>query len=393
MSSQTVHKGLEGVVIDESELSRVFGAEGRLVFRGYDVEDVAEHGDFEETLYLMWYGQLPTHSEYEAFRSALAEQRDLPDRITDTMLPTCAELNHHPMSTLQSAVSMLAGADPNTDADFESDREAVVAIGTSIVAKVATITAAYHRVRDGLEPVAPRDDLGHAANFLYMLHGEEQPEPFVEAMDTALQLHVDHGTNASTFTTRVVASTLANPYEAIAAGIGALSGPLHGGANQDVLVMLEDLDESGLPLEEWVDQRLAGDDVVYGWGHRVYDVKDPRAKILQADAQRLVEGDVGETKWFELARDVEQYLDSETDFAEKGIAPNVDFYSGTVYTQMGIPTDLYTNLFTMSRAGGWIAHVLEQYENNRIIRPRVEYVGETDRPWTSMDERAPDGSR
>jgi citrate synthase len=206
-------------------------------------------------------------------------------------------------------------------------------------------------------------------------------------MDTALQIHMEHGANASTFTTRVISSTLANPYEAVAGGIGALSGPLHGGANQDVLDMLQAYDESGMEMDEWVDTWLDSGNVVSGWGHRVYNVKDPRAYILQEHAEALIDAELGDPHWYRLARELEDYLTEETAFLEKGIAPNVDFYSGTVYQQLGIPRDIYTNLFTMSRIGGWLGHILEQYADNRIIRPRVAYRGEEDLDWVPMAER------
>ncbi len=386
MAQTQIHKGLDGVVIDESRLSRVFGDQGRLLFRGYDIEDIAAHGDFEETLYLMWHGELPTREEYETFADALAAKRGIPPAIMEHLVTTCAELDEHPMNMLQAAVSALAGYDEHTEADFETDLDAVIEMGMAIAAKLPTLTAAYNRIRRGEDPIEPREDLSHAANFLYMLSGQEPAAEFVDAMDTALQLHMDHGANASTFTTRVVASTLANPYHAISGGIGALSGPLHGGANQDVLDMLEDYDESGLDLEEWAETWL-DEDVIYGWGHRVYNVKDPRAFILQDHAEELIEADLGEPKWYRLARELEDYLTEETDFLEKGIAPNVDYYSGTVYQAMNIPRDVYTNLFTMSRVGGWVAHILEQYADNRIIRPRVRYVGEADLEWQPMAER------
>ena len=387
MAQKQIHKGLDGVVIDESSISRVFGDEGRLLFRGYDIGDIATHGDFEETLYLMWHGDLPTADEHRAFTESLATKRAVPAPILDNLVRTCAELDEHPMNMLQSAVSALAGVDEHAESDFESDVAAVVEMGSSIAAKLPTLTAAYNRIRRGEEPIAPRQDLSTAANFLYMLSGEEPPDPYEEAMDTALQIHMDHGANASTFTTRVIASTLANPYQAVSGGIGALSGPLHGGANQDVLDMLQAFDESDAAVGDWVDDWLDAGNVVSGWGHRVYTVKDPRAYILQEHAETLIDADLGDPKWYRLARELEDYLAAETEFLAKGIAPNVDYYSGTIYRQMDIPRDVFTNLFTMSRVGGWIAHVIEQYSDNRIIRPRVKYVGDIDLEWVPIEER------
>ncbi|MFB6113451.1 MAG: citrate/2-methylcitrate synthase [Halodesulfurarchaeum sp.] len=388
MAQKEIEKGLDGVVIDESELSRVFGDEGRLLFRGYDIEDIAHNGDFEETLYLMWHGELPTEEEYREFSESLASKRSVPESIVEGVLRTSADFDQHPMDALQAAVSTLSGTDDSLDADFENESDTVIDIGSSIAAKLPTITAAYKRIREGLDPIEPRSDLSHAANFLYMLHGEEPPEAFVDAMDTALQIHMDHGANASTFTTRVISSTLANPYVAVAGGIGALSGPLHGGANQDVLDMLSQYEESEEDLETWVENWLDAGNVIAGWGHRVYNVKDPRAYILQEHAQSILDADHGDPTWYERARELEEYLTSEMNLGEKGIAPNVDYYSGTVYQQMDIPTDVYTNLFTMSRVGGWIGHIKEQYADNRIIRPRVRYVGETDREWVPREDRS-----
>jgi len=384
MNSEQIHKGLDEVVIDESELSCVFGDQGRLVFRGYDIEDIAEYGDFEETLYLMWYGTLPTEAEYDEFVEELAAERELPDEIL-RLLADLASHDQHPMNALQSAVAALGGYRDTRDVDFEANVDSVIGIGQSITAKIATITAAYYRLRNGEEPIAPRDDLSHAANFLYMMRGEVPDEAETEVMDTSLQIHVDHGTNASTFTSRVIASTLASPYQAVAGGIGALAGSLHGGANQDVITILEGIEASDKDIGEWIDEYLDEGGIVYGYGHRVYNVKDPRAYILQDHAETLIR-DGGDDKWYEMARDIEAYMGS-LGFEQKGLFPNVDFYSGTVYKQMGIPTDLFTNVFTMSRVGGWIGHIIEQYRDNRIMRPRVRYVGEVDRAWTPLTDR------
>ncbi|MEF8756685.1 MAG: citrate/2-methylcitrate synthase [Halobacteriales archaeon] len=384
-----IHKGLEGVIIDESAVSKVYGDEGKLLFCGHDVTNIAEHADFPETLYLVWNGELPTREEYEQFRDDMASRRELPDEIIEN-LRNYASADLHPMDAMMAATVTLSGYDDhiitNEPQTFEDKIPEVREMGKSIAAKLPTVTAAYNRIREGKEPVEPRSDLASGANFLYMLQGEEPPEIFAETMETALQIHMDHGANASTFTSRVVSSTMANPFEAISAAMGGLAGPLHGAANQDTLNMLEEIDESETSVGEWIDDTLEGDGVVYGYGHRVYNTKDPRAYILQDYAERIIDTEYGDDKWYKLAKEVEAHMDQKG-LEEKGIAPNVDFFSGTIYQQMGIPTDVYTNLFTMSRVGGWIGHIVEQYKDNRIIRPRVKYVGHDERGWTEMDDR------
>jgi citrate synthase len=244
-----------------------------------------------------------------------------------------------------------------------------------------TALAAFARLRDGEEPVEPHDELDHAANFLYMLNGEKPDEVLAETFDMALILHADHGLNASTFAAMVTASTLADLHASLTSAIGALSGSLHGGANQDVMAMLKELDESGKEPVAWVEAAIGGGRRIPGFGHRVYNVKDPRAYILGDRSKALGEA-AGEMKWYDYSTAIEAYMSDE-----KGIAPNVDFYSASMYYQMGIPIDIYTPIFAMSRVGGWIAHVLEQYDDNRLIRPRARYVGEHDRAVTPLDER------
>ncbi|MFB6131953.1 MAG: citrate/2-methylcitrate synthase [Halanaeroarchaeum sp.] len=385
-----VQKGLEGVIIDESEISRVFGDEGKINIRGYNIEDIAEYADLPETLYLVWNGELPTQEEYETFSDDMASRRALPEEILEC-LHNYAEADLHPMDAMMAATVNLAGYDEHIIAGkpqtFEDKIPEVMEMGKSITAKLPTITAAYQRIREGKEPIEPREDLKTGENFLYMLQGEVPPELFAEALETEIQIHVDHGANASTFTSRVVASAMANPFEAVTSAMGALAGPLHGAANQDALNMLADMDESDKSLEDWVQDRFDRGDVIYGWGHRVYNVYDPRAKIVREYAEEIIDSPYGDDKWYKLARELEEYLMENTELAENGIAPNVDYYSGTVYQQIGIPTDIYTNLFTMSRVGGWIGHIIEQYSDNRIIRPRVKYTGPVDLEWTEMDER------
>ena len=379
-----LHRGLEGVLVDETELSYVDGEAGKLVYRGYDIRDLATEASFEEVLYLLWNGRLPGRDELETFVSGMAAERPLEDH-THEIIRLLAESDEIPMAALRTAVSALSASDPAPDA-APDDREAARRAGRRIAAKMPTILAAYDRRRTGLDPIEPRPDLGHAANFLYMLTGEEPPDVHEEAFDMALILHMDHGLNASTFTTMVVASTYADMYNAITAGIGALSGPWHGGANQDVMETLATIDARDEDAVEWAERTLEAGERIPGFGHRVYRVKDPRAKLLEAKAEELVE-ETGRTKWFDMVRSIETYLTDEAGLPEKGIAPNVDFYSGTVYEALGIPTDLFTPIFAVSRVGGWVGHVLEYTEDNRLIRPRGRYVGPEDADWVPIDDR------
>ena len=374
-------KGLEGVLVAESELSSIDGDEGRLIYRGYTIEDLAESASYEEVLYLLWYGRLPNREELEAFSESMAAERDLDDTVLETVRALAAA-DANPMSALQTVVSELASFDPDADAE-PTDREANLRKGRRITAKIPTALASFERSRRGEEVVEPREDLSHAANFLYMLNGEEPDEVLAETFDQALVLHADHGVNASTFASMVTSSTLADLHASITSAIGALSGSLHGGANQDVMAMLKEVDDSDMEPLEWVETALEEGRRVPGFGHRVYNVKDPRANILGQRSEALGEA-AGDMRWYEMSATIEEHLGEE-----KGLAPNVDFYSASTYYQMGIPIDLYTPIFAMSRSGGWIAHVLEQYEDNRLIRPRSRYVGpnpeETEFP--DLDER------
>jgi len=381
-----VKKGLEGVVVAESSLSYIDGSVGKLVYRGHAIEDLAREASYEEVLYLLWHGELPTRDELAAFEESMAAERAVDDAVLET-LAALAEADERPMAALRTAVSMLSAYEPEDDAD-PRDLEATLRKGRRITAKVPTVLAAYDRLRRGEEPVEPREDLDLAPNFLYMLAGEKPDEVAAETMDMALTLHADHGLNASTFTAMVVASTLADVYNAVIAGIGALSGPLHGGANQDVIEFLLEVDEAGAGPVELVETRMEEkeDWRVPGWGHRVYDVKDPRAKILDERSRQLGES-AGEAKWHDYASAIEAYLTEEKGLPEHGIAPNVDFFSGTVYYQLGIPVDMYTPIFAMARVGGWVGHVLEYQAENRLIRPRAEYTGPMDAEWVPIDER------
>jgi len=377
-------RGLEGVVVDETELSFIDGDVGRLIYRGYAIEDLAREASYEEVLYLLWHGHLPDRNEYEAFADSMSAERAVDPDVIGTMR-SLAEVDEEPMAALRTGVSMLSAYDPDSDVDPE-DLGAAMRKGRRITAKIPTILAAYDRLRNGQEPIEPREDLSHAGNFLYMLNGEEPDPVATETFDMALVLHADHGLNASTFTSMVISSTFADVYNAVTGGIGALAGPWHGGANQDVMEVLFELDESGQDPVEWVQSIMDEGRRVPGWGHRVYNVKDPRANLLQEKTRELAESS-GEAKWYDYTKKIEAYLTDEVGLPEKGIAPNVDFFSGSVYYQLNIPIDLYTPIFAMSRVGGWIGHVLEYQEDNRLIRPRGRYVGPENEDWVPMDER------
>jgi citrate synthase len=380
--SDDLKRGLEGVLVAESELSFIDGDAGQLVYRGYDIADLAEGASYEEVVYLLWYGHLPNRDELAEFSSAMAAERSLDENVHRT-IEALVEADENPMAALRTVVSQFAANDDEAtfDAEAVTDREANVRKGRRITAKIPTALAAFKRLRDGDDPVAPREDLSHAANFLYMLNDEEPDDVLSEVFDQALVLHADHGLNASTFSAMVTASTLSDLHSAVTSAIGTLAGSLHGGANQNVMRMLQEVDESGMDPTAWVKRALDEGKRVAGFGHRVYNVKDPRAEILGEQSEALAEA-AGDMKWYDYSVAIEEYM-----MEEKGLAPNVDFYSASTYYQMGIPIDVYTPIFAMSRAGGWIAHVLEQYEDNRLIRPRARYVGPRDQTLVPLDER------
>jgi citrate synthase len=378
--SQEVHKGLEGIVVTESDLSFIDGDEGRLIYRGYAIEDLAREASFEEVVHLLWHGHLPGEDELEEFASAMVEERSVADGAMATVREL-AERDENPMGAMRTAISQLSTYDPDADEAEPTDVDANLSKGRRITAKFPTLLAAFARIRNGDDPIEPREDLGHAANFLYMLNGEEPNDVIAETFDQALVLHADHGINASTFSAMVTASTLADIHSAVTSAIGTLSGGLHGGANQNVMRMLQEVDESGMDGREWVETALDEGRRVPGFGHRVYNVKDPRAKILGERSESLGEA-AGDTRWYEYSAGIEEFMTNE-----KGLAPNVDFYSASTYYQMGIPIDIYTPIFAMSRVGGWIAHVLEQYDDNRLIRPRARYTGPESAEFVPIEDR------
>jgi citrate synthase len=382
--SDEIAKGLEGVLVAESELSDIDGDAGRLVYRGYTIEDLAREATYEEVLYLLWYGHLPTREDLSEFEASMAVERGIDDGVVEA-IRLLVDAGETPMDALRTGVSMLSAFEEESDAD-PSDVEAARRKARRITAKMPTVLAAFERLRSGADPIEPREDLGHAVNFLYMLTGDEPGDVAAETFDMALTLHADHGLNASTFTAITVSSTLADIYASVTAGIGALSGPLHGGANQDVMEMLVEIDDSDMGPVEWVEAARADGRRIPGWGHRVYNVMDPRARILKEKARELKAAS-GDTKWYEYTSAIERHLTESVGLTGKDIAPNVDFYSGSVYYQMGIPIDLYTPIFAVSRVGGWVAHVLEYQSANRLIRPRGRYVGPGSREFVPIDER------
>ena len=369
-------RGLEGVIALDSKISSIDGKEGVLIYRGYNIFDFAEKADFEEIAYLLWNGRLPNQAELTELQDEMKRQRVLPEPVMNLLRETPADANG--MAVLRTAVSALSFFDSHTE---ESTHESNYNNAIRLTARIPTILAAFARLRKGLEPVAPLDTHSTAYNFLYMLNNEAPGEKAEATMDTALILHADHGLNASTFTGRVIGSTLSDMYSAVSGAIGALKGPLHGGANIKVMETLKHLRENDLDPVEYTKEALANKVKIMGFGHRVYKTMDPRATILRGMLSKLSE-EKGDSYWLETGEKM-----METMVGEKGIYPNVDFFSAPVYYLLGIDSDLYTPIFAMSRVTGWTAHLLEQWEANRLIRPRAAYVGETNLKFAPVEER------
>lgn len=373
-------KGLEGVVAAQTRISKVMGEEGRLIYGGYEIDDLARNTTFEEVCHLLWYGELPNRSDLERLRAELLRGASVDERVLGVI--RAAPASAHPMATLRTAVSALAYSDPEAEdmSAGANQRKAIRLTGQAI-----TITAAIDRIRKGREPIAPREDLGLAANLLYMLNGAE-PDPDAERIiDAALTLHAEHGLNASTFAARVTAATLADMHSAVTSAVGTLKGPLHGGANERVMQMLLDIDRSE-KAEAWVTGALARGEKIMGFGHRVYRALDPRAPILKELAGRLSRRG-GELRWLDISDQVQQVMAREMQARGKKIYPNVDFFSASVYYTLGIEMDLFTNVFACARMSGWTAHVIEQWQDNRLIRPRAEYIGPERREVVPIETR------
>lgn len=371
-----IKAGLKDVVIAQSSISFIDGDKGELIYAGINIHELAENSTFEEVVYLLLHRKLPTEAQLKELDQTLKSHRKVPATVIDILksLPKTTE----PMDALRTGVSALGSLEPQPeDHSSAKNQERVL----KLIAQMGTIVAAFQRIRSGQEVVEPREDLSLAENFLYMMSGKETDATSAKALDIALILHADHGFNASTFAARVTTSTLSDIYSAITSAVGTLKGPLHGGANQRVMEMLLDIGSDTDPIP-YIKDALAGGKKIMGFGHRVYHTEDPRATHLRKMSEQACRA-TGNVKWFEMSKKIEEFIKKE-----KGLNANVDFYSASVYYSLGIPTDLFTLLFAMSRMSGWGAHVLEQLENNRLIRPREEYVGPKDVHWVPVEKRA-----
>jgi len=377
MAASAPAKGLEGIVAATSSVCYIDGEKGVLAYRGIDIHELADHSTFEETCYLLWFGRLPSAKELEELRAGLATERKLDSAIFNLLrgLPP----HSVPMEVLRTAVSALSFYDPD---EAVNDHDANVRKAIRLTSQIAMIVAAYDRIRKGKNVVAPDRTLSHAANFLLMLNGEKPSETAEKALDIALILHADHELNASTFAARVIAATLSDMHSAITGAIGALKGPLHGGANEEVMKLLFGVEKAGEDPVEHVKQMLATKKKVPGFGHRVYHTEDPRATHLRKMSEDLGKSN-GNSRWFDWSRAIELYINKE-----KKLNANVDFYSASTYTTLGIDIDLFTPIFAVSRISGWAAHVIEQLDDNRLIRPRADYVGPTHpNPYVPIERR------
>lgn len=368
-------KGLEGIVAAETKISSIVNSQ--LCYAGYEIDDLTENASFEEVIYLLWHNKLPNKEELQDLKDQLFENMTLNPRMYKHFEDYATD-KIHPMTGLRTSLSYLAHFDPRAD---EFNAEANMNKAIRIQAKIASLVAAFARVRQGKEPMKPKKDLSYAANFLYMLFGEEQSDVQVEGFNKALILHADHELNASTFTARVAVSSLSDVYSGITAAAGSLKGPLHGGANEQVMKMLTEIGSID-NVEEYVQNKIDNKEKIMGFGHRVYKNGDPRAKYLK-DMSCKITDETGQKELFEISVKIADILKEK-----KGLLPNVDFYSATVYHSMGIEHDLFTPIFAVSRTAGWLAHILEQYEDNRIMRPRAEYIGELDLKYVPIEERA-----
>ncbi|MFY9556053.1 MAG: citrate synthase [Blastocatellia bacterium] len=367
--------GLEGIVVTQSSISDVNGEEGKLIYAGYDIHDLAQHATFEEVIYLLWNGKLPTESELATLKTRLSGEAKLPTEIIELIRQIPKATN--PMDMLRTVVSALGLHDPDGE---DNSLPANARKAVRLTAKFPIIVTTFQRVRNGLQPITPRDGLSLAGNFLYTLTGQQPDDVATRTMDVAFILHADHELNASTFAARVTAATLSDMYSAIVSAIGTLKGPLHGGANEGVIKNLLEIGSVD-GVEPWVKNAFANKQKIMGFGHRVYRTRDPRATHLSEMSRQLGER-TGETKWYEMSRKMEEVV-----MREKHLNANVDFYSASTYYALGIPTDLFTPIFACSRISGWTAHVLEQYRNNRLIRPRAEYVGPRGLKYVPIEQR------
>ena len=373
-----LNRGLREIYFDRTETTFIDGSEGVLEYRGYNIHDLASASNFEETSYLLLHGELPTQSQLDAFNEDLRNQRELPEQIFP-IIETIKD--SHPMDVLRTAVSALSSFDPDADAAWD-DVDATFRKGMRMTSQVPTIVAAHYNIRRGKDPISPNWELNHAANFLYMLDGEVPSDDAAQLMDKDLILHADHGSNASAFTARVVAGTKADAYSAITAAIGALSGPSHGGAAENVMQMAREI---GSPdnAETYVRDLLRRRIPVMGFGHRVYKAEDPRARHLKEGVRRLSE-EKGEPEWYQILTAVQ---DAMSPYARRGVHVNVDFFAGVIYYLNGIPQDLFVPIFAIGRVPGWIIQVVEQYRRNILIRPLLKYTGQREQGYTPIADR------
>lgn len=369
----TATKGLEGIVAAQSSISSII--DGVLTYSGIDIDELAEHASFEEVAYLLWFGKLPTREELADLQQKLDQYSAIPNEVIESIRLYPKDTNS--MAALRTAVSSLALYDPDSN-DMTLVANQLKAI--KLQAQLPTIVAAFARIREGKEPIAPKKGVSIAHNFLYMLTGEEPADVAVKALDQALVLHADHELNASTFAARVTVATLSDIYSGVTSAIGALKGPLHGGANEAVMVMLEEIGSLD-NVTAYIENALSNKVKIMGFGHRVYKNGDPRAKHLQKMSYELGQL-TGNMELYNMSTLIEEIVTGQ-----KGLKPNVDFYSASVYTALKIPRDLFTPIFAISRVSGWSAHILEQYENNRLIRPRAEYVGPLSAVYIPIDQR------
>ncbi len=377
MATAVATKGLEGIVATTSSICWIDGDAGVLAYRGIDIHKLAEQSNFEETTYLLWNGRLPKAAELDAFRRELAKARVLDPKIIELLRSFPKEVT--PMEVLRTAVSALSCYDSD---EQDNSHEANLRKSFRLTSQIAMLVADYDRIRKGKPLVDADPSLSHAGNFLWMLNGEKPSDTATRTMDVALILHADHELNASTFAARVIAATLSDIHSAITGAIGALKGPLHGGANEAVMHMLFEIDKKGEDPVEHVKAMLAGKKKISGFGHRVYHTEDPRATHLRKMSEALGKS-ANNTRWFDMSHAIEKYIN-----AEKKLNANVDFYSASTYTTLGIDIDLFTPIFAVSRIAGWAAHVIEQHDDNRLIRPRADYVG-TEYPaeYTAIEKR------
>lgn len=370
-----VSKGLEGIVANNTRISDVLGDKGQLIYAGYDINELAGAVSYEEVIYLLWNDRLPKRDELTQFTNSLRQQRELPRPVIDFL--STAPKSANPMDVIRTAVSMLGLYDTVSGDSHEANLQRCL----SLTAKIGVIAAYFHRARLGKRLPSIRQDLGEAAHFLYLMNDAEPTPEAAQTLDVAFVLHADHGMNASTFTARVTVATLTDVYSAMTAAIAALKGPLHGGANEGVITMLKKIDSLD-KVESYLEDQLGQKKKIMGIGHRVYKTLDPRAPHLQAMGVKLTQ-QLGEPKWIQMSEKIAAYMKEK-----KGLNANVDFYSATVYYSLGIPTDLFTPVFTIARTSGWAAHILEQLADNRLYRPLSEYTGTpVGLKVTSIDQR------